>query len=76
MGKQARKTKMGRPPVMEHPCNVVLRLERSALEQAKAVAADKGMSLSEIMRRLLAEFVEEEGSSTKRRRADAKGRPK
>jgi hypothetical protein len=45
---------------MHQPCNVVLWLERPELDQAKEVAAHKGMSLSEVMRRLLREFVAKE----------------
>jgi hypothetical protein len=60
VGKKSQKAKMGRPAVMQQPCNVVLWLERPESEKAKEVAANKGMSLSEVMRRLLREFVERE----------------
>jgi hypothetical protein len=59
----SRKTKMGRPPVMREPRNVVLRLERAARDQAMAVARVKGMSLAEVMRRALAEWVQREGTA-------------
>lgn len=47
----------GRPPVLGDPVDRWIRLERTDAEAAEELAANRGISLSELMRRALRSYL-------------------
>ena len=52
-----RRTGAGRPPVLDDPVDRWIRLERTDAEAAEELAANRGISLSELMRRVLRSYL-------------------